>query len=50
MMAYVHALLRTFQLEGTTFTLDEASRRRLMVISAIPFLAVAAWWPGAGCR
>jgi hypothetical protein len=42
MTVYVEGLLRTFQLEGVSFALDDESRRRLMAISAIPFLAVAA--------
>ena len=42
MTVYAEATLEVFQLEGVSFTLDESSRRRLMAISAIPFLAVAA--------
>jgi len=42
MMVYAQGLLSMFQLEGVSFALDESSRRRLMAISAIPFLAVAA--------
>jgi len=42
MTVYAKAALDAFQLEGASFTLDENSRRRLMAISAIPFLAVAA--------
>jgi len=42
MTVYAKAILEAFQLEGVSFTLDDASRRRLMAISAIPFLAVAA--------
>jgi hypothetical protein len=42
MTVYAKDLLTAFQLEGVSFTLDEASRRRLMAINAIPFLAVAA--------
>jgi hypothetical protein len=42
MTVYVESLLRTFQLEGVSFALDDESRRRLMAISAVPFLAVAA--------
>jgi len=42
MTVYAKDILRTFQLEEASFALDEASRRRLMAISAIPFLAVAA--------
>ena len=42
MTVYAKATLDAFQLEGVSFTLDESSRRRLMAISAIPFLAVAA--------
>ena len=42
MTVYAKAILKTFQLEDVSFSLDENSRRRLMAISAIPFLAVAA--------
>jgi hypothetical protein len=42
MTVYAQGLLRTFQLEGVSFALDNESRRRLRIISAIPFLAVAA--------
>ena len=42
MTVYAKATLDAFQLEGVSFTLDESTRRRLMAISAIPFLAVAA--------
>jgi len=42
MTIYAKATLEVFQLEGVSFTIDESSRRRLMAISAIPFLAVAA--------
>jgi hypothetical protein len=42
MIVYAKGILQAFQLEGVSFTLDESSRRRLMAISAIPFLAVAA--------
>jgi len=42
MTVYAKGILKTFQLEDVSFTLDDASRRRLMAISAIPFLAVAA--------
>ena len=42
MTVYAKGILEAFQLERVSFTLDDASRRRLMVISAIPFLAVAA--------
>jgi len=42
MTVYAKGILKTFQLEGVSLSLDDASRRRLMAISAIPFLAVAA--------
>jgi len=42
MTVYAKGILKTFQLEDVRFALDEASKRRLMAISAIPFLAVAA--------
>lgn len=42
MTVYAQSILKTFQLQDASFALDEASRRRLMIISAIPFLAVAA--------
>jgi hypothetical protein len=42
MTVYAQGLLTTFQLEGVRFTLDNASRRRLMTISTIPILAVVA--------
>jgi len=42
MTVYAKAILEAFQLEGVSFSLDESSRRRLIAISAIPFLAVAA--------
>ena len=42
MTVYAKDIVKTFQLEDVRFTLDESSRRRLMAISAIPFLAVAA--------
>jgi hypothetical protein len=42
MTVYAKAILKTFQLEDVSFSLDENSRRRLMAISAIPFLALAA--------
>jgi hypothetical protein len=42
MAVYAKAALGAFHLEDVSFTLDESSRRRLMAISAIPFLSVAA--------
>ena len=42
MTVYAKGILSAFQLEGVSFALDEGSKRRLMAISAIPFLAVAA--------
>jgi len=42
MTVYAKDILKTFQLEDVSFALDDASRRRLMAISAIPFLAAAA--------
>ena len=42
MTVYAEGILRTFQLQGVNFALGDESRRRLMAISAIPFLAVAA--------
>jgi len=42
MTVYAKGILKAFQLEGVSFSLDDASRRRLMAMSAIPFLAVAA--------
>jgi hypothetical protein len=42
MTAYAKGILKAFQLEEASFALDEESRRRLMAISTIPFLAVAA--------
>lgn len=42
MTVYAKATLGAFHLEDVSFTLDESSRRRLMAISAIPFLSVAA--------
>jgi len=42
MTVYTKGILSAFQLDGVSFALDEASKRRLMAISAIPFLAVSA--------
>jgi len=42
MTVYTKSILTAFQLEDLGFALDDASRRRLMAISAIPFLAVSA--------
>ena len=47
MIVYAKGILEAFQLERVSFTLDESPRRRLMVISAIPFLAVAAMVAGS---
>jgi len=42
MTVYAKGVLKTFHLEDVSFALDQPTRRRLMAISAIPFLAVAA--------
>jgi len=42
MTVYAQGILKAFQLEDVSIALDDPSRRRLIAISAIPFLAVAA--------
>jgi hypothetical protein len=42
MTAYAKATLEAFHVKGASFTLDDESRRRLIAISAIPFLALVA--------